>query len=76
MRKSLIGWVVLGITALVWELLGVFGVGGVWPLTWLVRDAMDSSELGVLGVCLACVGFPAWLVYHFLVEPRKYGNKQ
>ena len=74
MKKSLVGWVVIGLVALGWELLGIFGVDGIWPLTWLVRDSMTHSELGVRGVCLACIGFPAWLVYHVLVEPRRYGN--
>ena len=69
MRKSLIGWLLIGAVALVWETLGIFGVGGIWPLTWLVRDAMSHSEVAVAVV----VGSLAWLAYHFLVEPRKYG---
>lgn len=68
MRKSLIGWLIIGAVALVWETLGVFNVDGIWPLTSLVRDAMDHSEVAVALV----VGFLAWLAYHFLVEPRKY----
>lgn len=69
MRKSLIGWIAIFAVGIVWETLGVFGVGGIWPLTWLVRDAMSHSEVAVALV----VGFLAWLTYHFLVEPRRYG---
>ena len=70
---SAAGWVVLVTAAVVWELLGLIGYRGMWPLTWLVRDAMAHHESAVLGVCLATIGFPAWLAYHFLIERRTYG---
>lgn len=68
LRKSLIGWIIIFAVGITWETLGIFGVDGVWPLTWLVRDAMNHSEVAVALVC----GLLAWLAYHFLVEPRKY----
>lgn len=76
MNRALAGWIVIGLVALAWELLGVFDVADIWPLTSLVRDAMAHTEIAVLVVCLAVVGFPAWLAYHFLIEPRRYpGSK-
>ena len=77
MKRALVGWIVIGLAALTWELLGVFGVDGVWPLTWLVRDALDHDEpVAGLVICLACAGFPVWLLWHFLIEKRRYGGKR
>lgn len=72
-QASAVGWIILVCAALTWEGLGLAGWHGMWPLTWLVRDAMAHHESAVLGVCLAVFGFPAWLAYHFLIERRTYG---
>lgn len=73
MKASIIGWLILLACALTWEALGLAHVAGVWPLTWDVRAALDRNEaVAGLGVFLACVGFPAWLVWHFLIEKRRY----
>lgn len=64
-------WVVYGVTL---ELLGLYAIDGLWPLTWVVRDAMKHSELAVLAVCLLTIGGGSWLAYHFLFEPRIYGR--
>lgn len=72
MTKALVGWIVLGLAALAWELLGVFGVAGIWPLTDLVWHAEGNSpDVAVLIVFLAVVGFPAWLVYHFVFQRHR-----
>lgn len=73
---SAVGWLVILAAAITWETLGLLGVGGLWPLTWLVRDALHKHEAVTgLGIMLACVGFPAWLLWHFLVEKRRFGRK-
>lgn len=68
MKTSLIGWVVIGVVALVWELLGVAGWDGIWPLTWLIRDMMNSWWPSILFLIV----FWVWLGYHFFVEDRTY----
>ena len=52
--------------ALVWELLGVAGYDGIWPLTWLLRDVMNAWWPATLGLIV----FWVWLGYHFFVQPR------
>ena len=64
-------WFCSGITL---EVLGLIGYRGMWPLTWLVRDFLTQGEGSYLVVILFIIGFPAWLVYHFLFEPRNYGK--
>lgn len=70
MRLSLIGWLVIAAVAAVWEALGLAGVDGIWPLTWLIRDAMAHSPLATVAVA----GALAWLAYHFLIARRRYGR--
>lgn len=72
LRKSLIGWAVLGLSALVWEMLGVFGVDGIWPLTDLVwhNDRLHPTT-GPMAILITVVGGGAWLVYHFLVQRHR-----
>jgi hypothetical protein len=74
-RAALIGWLVILAAAVVWEAVGLAGVDGVWPLTWLIRDALHANEdVASLVLILSIVGFPAWLVYHLLVQRRRYGR--
>lgn len=75
MTVSLIGWITIGLLALTWELLGLFNVFGIWPLTWDVRDGLQHHQDYVsLVLLLSIVGFPAWLVYHFFAQKRTYGK--
>lgn len=66
-------WIAWLATGLVLEGLGLFRVGGLWPLTWVVRDGLHRNQaITSLIVCLMAVGFPAWLVFHFLfTKPSK-----
>jgi hypothetical protein len=60
-------WLVILAAALTLEGLGLFRVGGLWPLTWVIRAGLHKNQaLTSLGILLACVGFPAWLIFHFL----------
>lgn len=69
MNLTIAGWVVIGLLALTWEMLGVFGVGGIWPLTHLVWTAeKEDPSVASLIVILSVVGFPAWLTWHFLFQ--------
>lgn len=73
----MVGWVALGLAALAWEFLGIFHVAGIWPLTWLVRDALDANEtLTGLALFTTIAGGGAWLLWHFLVQKRRYAGKQ
>ena len=66
------GRIILAVAALGWELLGVFGVGGIAPLTDLVWRAEENApSLATLGVALAVIGFPAWLFYHFVFQKHR-----
>lgn len=72
MTKSLIGWITLGLAALLWEGLGLKGVDGIAPLTdivWHYEELFPS--VGPLVVIMAIIGFPAWLVYHFLIQRKR-----
>ena len=66
-------WVGLLVAALTLEGLGLARVGGLWPLTWVVRHYLHRDQaITSLIVLLSCVGFPAWLVFHFLfTKPPK-----
>lgn len=71
MRNSIIGWVIIGLVAFTWEMLGVFGVWGLWPLTWDIRDGFVHSESFKTVVFL----FIAWLIFHFFLSPVVFGKK-
>ena len=76
MWPALILWTIWFAAGLTIEALGLAGVGGIWPLTWLVRDALDHDEpVAGLGIFMICGGFPLWLLWHFLVEKRAYGKR-
>ena len=76
MIQALVGWVVILLAAVAWETIGLAGWWGVWPLTWLVRDALDRHEASTgLVIFLSVVGFPSWLLWHFLIEKRRYGHR-
>lgn len=69
-------WIVIAVCALTLELLGIFHYRGMWPLTWLVRDAMAkwgwvaSFVAAFLGLAMG------WLYYHFLIAPRRFGRRK
>lgn len=65
-----IAWFAMGLTL---EGLGLARVGSLWPLTWVVRDGLHRNQaVTSLLVCLMVVGFPAWLIFHFLfTKPPK-----
>ena len=64
MRVSTWIWTAWAAGSLVLELLGVFHVWGLDPLTDVVRREMFKSSIftGALGA------FLLWLVFHFLVQ--------
>lgn len=77
MKRSVIGWLILLAGALIWEGLGLLGVDGIWPLTYDVRWALDHNEdVSSLALCLTIVGFPAWLLFHFFEQKRRYPGKK
>jgi hypothetical protein len=66
-------WLCVLAVACTLEGLGLARVGGLWPLTWVVRHYLHKDQaVTSLLVILSCVGFPAWLVFHFLfTKPSK-----
>ena len=65
---SIIGWAVIGAIAFAWEMLGVFGWDGFFPLTWILRDVMNAFWPVTLGMIV----FWVWLGYHFFQDARTH----
>jgi hypothetical protein len=57
-------WLVWVVGFFILETLGLFGVGGMKPLTFWVRGLIADARTG-----WAVASFFGWLVYHFFVEP-------
>lgn len=59
-----------------WELLGVFGVFGIWPLTWLVRDSFaNGGEWARVFWVIVIAGGAGLLYRHFFVVKQSYDGK-